>query len=109
MKKQIRIGVFETNSSSTHSLVICSKEQYEKWEKGELVYIRDFYPIPKDERPKSNFVLVEDIELFKDKGVDHYDILSFEEWGEDYEQDTYEYTSESGDELVVRAYYGYNG
>lgn len=109
MKKQIRIGVFETNSSSTHSLVICSKEQFDKWKNGELVYIRDFYPISKDERPKSNFVSVEDIELFKDKGVDDYEICSFDEWGEDYEQNTYEYTSESGDELIVRAYYGYNG
>lgn len=28
---QIRKNVFETNSSMTHSLVLCSKEQYDKW------------------------------------------------------------------------------
>lgn len=35
--KQIRYGVFETNSSSTHSLTICSDEEYKKFESGELV------------------------------------------------------------------------
>lgn len=32
MKKQIRRGVFETNSSSCHSLTMCSEKEYEKWE-----------------------------------------------------------------------------
>lgn len=29
MKRQIRRGVYETNSSSTHSLTMCSKEEFE--------------------------------------------------------------------------------
>ena len=33
MKRQIRRGVFETNSSSTHSITMCSNKEYEKWEK----------------------------------------------------------------------------
>ena len=36
-KKQIRIGVFETNSSSTHTLSIVKKDDYEKYKKGELL------------------------------------------------------------------------
>ena len=36
--KQIRIGVFETNSSSTHTLVVCTDEELEKWKKGEMIY-----------------------------------------------------------------------
>lgn len=36
--RQIRIGVFETNSSSTHTLVVCTDEELEKWKKGEMVY-----------------------------------------------------------------------
>lgn len=28
---QVRSGVFETNSSSTHSLNICTKSDYDKW------------------------------------------------------------------------------
>ena len=38
MYKQIRHGVFETNSSSTHSMVVCSEEDYQKWVDGELLY-----------------------------------------------------------------------
>ena len=36
--RQVRIGTFETNSSSTHTLVIVSKEEYEKFKKGELLF-----------------------------------------------------------------------
>ena len=32
----IRKATFETNSSSTHSMVICTQEEYDKWSKGEL-------------------------------------------------------------------------
>jgi len=38
--KKIRISVFETNSSSTHSLTIVSKEDFEKWKKGEFIFDR---------------------------------------------------------------------
>ena len=37
---QIRKNVFETNSSSTHSLCICTEDEYNKWQKGELLYDR---------------------------------------------------------------------
>ena len=36
--KQIRRGCFETNSSSTHSLTICTEEEFEKWKSGELMF-----------------------------------------------------------------------
>lgn len=38
MKRQIRRSVFETNSSNTHSLTICTEEEYDRWKKGELLY-----------------------------------------------------------------------
>ena len=38
MKKQIRRGVFETNSSSMHSLTMCSEEEFEQWKNGELLF-----------------------------------------------------------------------
>lgn len=37
----IREGTFETNSSSTHSLTICSSDEYKAWEKGETVFSED--------------------------------------------------------------------
>lgn len=41
MKRQIRRGCFETNSSSVHTLTLCSKEDYKAWENGEKVF--DYY------------------------------------------------------------------
>ena len=35
---QIRQGVFETNSSSTHSLCICTKKEYEDFKDGKLSF-----------------------------------------------------------------------
>ena len=37
MKRQIRQGVFETNSSSEHSIAVVAYNDYERWQKGELV------------------------------------------------------------------------
>ena len=36
---QIRNNVFETNSSSSHSLVVCTRDQYDKFKKLKLFYI----------------------------------------------------------------------
>jgi hypothetical protein len=38
MYYQIRRMVFETNSSSVHSLSLCNGSDYERWSKGELFY-----------------------------------------------------------------------
>ena len=38
MYYQIRRGTFETNSSSVHSLTLCSESEYERWAVGELFY-----------------------------------------------------------------------
>jgi hypothetical protein len=35
--RQVRQGVFETNSSSTHSIVLCTGEEYRMWEQKEMV------------------------------------------------------------------------
>ena len=33
---QIRRNVFETNSSSTHSITLCSVEDYNAWQEGKM-------------------------------------------------------------------------
>lgn len=38
MKRAIRRGVFETNSSSTHSICIVPAEDFEAWLRGELMF-----------------------------------------------------------------------
>lgn len=39
--KVVRRLVFETNSSSTHSLCICTRKEYEDWVNGKAVYNDD--------------------------------------------------------------------
>ena len=36
--KQIRRNVFETNSSSTHSLTMCSQSQFDDWKAGKILF-----------------------------------------------------------------------
>ena len=36
--KQIRKNVFETNSSSTHTLAICTEDEYKKWQEGKMLF-----------------------------------------------------------------------
>lgn len=35
---KVRAGTFETNSSSTHSIVICSKKQFDEWKAGKCFF-----------------------------------------------------------------------
>lgn len=41
-KIQIRLGVFETNSSSTHAVFVVSSEEFKQWEAGEVRYCPAF-------------------------------------------------------------------
>jgi len=96
MKKNIRFNVFETNSSSVHSLCICTEEEFDAWKKGKLYY-----------------------DSWNDKFIKN----SVNEWDEDnqtYEDffeeswsylETYEehFTTPSGDKMVVFGRYGRDG
>lgn len=51
MKIQIRKGVFETNSSSVHSIVMCKKADYDMWNDGKMLLTDDDEIVPlTDER-----------------------------------------------------------
>lgn len=93
MKIQIRRGVFETNSSSVHSLTICSKEEYDKWKKGELLF------------DKYNETFVEATEDNEDD-----DVYTYSEYQNSIDNETFRdtYTTKSGDEIVAFGYYGYD-
>jgi hypothetical protein len=121
----IRQNTFETNSSSTHSICICTKDTFEKWKRGEVFNIsncwgddynilpqdRDF--ITKDEaiaflkryNPELDFN-ADDFDL--EFELREYEIYSYDGWGEDYEHDTHLFKTPSGDEMVAECYYGYN-
>ena len=120
--KTIRMGTFETNSSSTHSIAICTKEQYEKWVYGEL-YLNDCGSyhdkdsiikgkefITKDEAINflKHYNYIDDEEDDLDYVLREYNIYSYNSWGEDYERDSHSFTTPSGDEMVAECFYGYN-
>ena len=116
--KKIRNNVFETNSSSTHSITICSKDDYDKWVNGELFYYNDaFYT----EEERNKFLIDagysdEEIELVKNwKEDDNFDFdwwdipLSNEQYYKnicsDYDEFN-EHKNVNGVEIVAFGYYG---
>lgn len=52
MKTQIRHGVFETNSSSTHAVALLNDEEYKKYQNGEIMISRYGEFITKEEFAK---------------------------------------------------------
>lgn len=76
MKQQIRLGVFETNSSSVHSLTMVEKPDYEKWKKGEILFSEygcngDSEFLPADEAIEKNLSMF-DKEYLTEKFVEEY-------------------------------------
>lgn len=55
-----------------------------------------------DDWPNKKFIKPDEVENY-----DEYEVFNYESWGEEYEQDVTEYKSPSGDDIVIRAYYGY--
>jgi len=43
MKRQTRREVFETNSSSVHSITMCMQSDYEKWKNGDTIIAFGYY------------------------------------------------------------------
>lgn len=127
---QIRPNVFETNSSSTHSLNICTKEEFENWKNDpDLCYIGEGwgYFTPKNFEGR-NFVTKEEVQNAADKTDEYKNVNMFDE-SEDYwsetpaeEENIYTYetwceneyltnyteyfTTPSGDRMVAFGAYG---
>lgn len=124
--KTIRANTFETNSSSTHSMIILTEEEYDKLESGEL-YLNDDEVITKEEA-KNIFLkhMNEDKYMYDDdlsfeenikNYLDEFEYYpseypqSLETWkeGDELESDTNIYISPSGDKLKIICKYGYIG
>lgn len=126
---QIRHDVFETNSSSTHSITVCSKNDYDLWKSGK-VYLNDGW-WRKDNQSQykdKTFVthdeaidIIEcdgrDVEYNEDNYenfdkyiADVYNICSFDEYfANEYLEDFYaSYTTETGETVVAFGLYGYD-
>lgn len=124
MKRQIRRGVFETNSSSVHSLTMCSSEEYKKWESGKVLYWgdkdkfgtrEDIIEELKNARyswnnelryPDINWDDKNDVsDVFSDEDIKTCEEFFDNEWYETFEQ---RYTTLNGDEVVAFGYYGHD-
>ena len=117
MKRQIRRGVFETNSSSVHSLTMCSGEEYKKWENGEILYWQwqnkfgTREEIIRELKSKSWFSNVdwsnEDKvnDIFSDEGIQTCEEFFDNEYYETFEE---RHITPSGDEVVAFGYYGHD-
>ena len=62
---KVRAGTFETNSSSTHSIVICSKKQFDEWKAGRCFFNTetDKFVVPDMSR----------VEEYKKEAVEQYE------------------------------------
>jgi len=103
--KTIRQGIFETNSSSTHSISIVTQELFDKWKKGEVLY--DYNTEKLFEVDKS---IIEQIKL--DQYESDY-FLTYDEYFNNFESELESYIKNyktpNGEELVVFGKYGYDG
>ena len=109
MKKQVRYGVFESNSSSTHSLTITTKEMFDKWKNGEVLFnpwTEEFVDV---ESMKHTFTL-DDVMDFYDERRDRY----WKSWEQLSSSEKQEWVNKYKDELEdeydedLYTYEGYN-
>lgn len=93
MKIQIRPKVFETNSSSIHAFVVCTKAEYEAFKDGQLLYNNwEGRLVSLDAKNDDTF----DYNTFQKRGY---------EFGETY---SHQFTTPSGNEMVAFGYYGHD-
>jgi len=78
MKTQIRHGVFETNSSSTHAVAILNDEEYKKYKRGEIVISRN-----------GNFITEEEFEAIKERARQKRIERITEEWNNQMNRNYY--------------------
>ena len=123
MKRQVRRGVFETNSSSTHSLTMMMKSDYDRWHKEQLYLYKGGYgwefskPVvnqlyTKDEVMSfaKNNRYYHDEEEIDNETMSDMGFVSWDDEGSEYLEGFYqEFTTPSGETIVAFGEYGYNG
>lgn len=130
--KTIRHRTFETNSSSTHSLLILSDEEQRLLDNEEL-YITSPYNYDLISKTKYIEIMTDEMKEFKKydenltfkENLDQFmqsDCYYDNQWQfpctldelieletETLSHDTDYYTSKSGDQIIIHAFYGWNG
>ena len=109
MKISVRRSIFETNSSSVHSITMCTKSDFDKWKNGELVWSYDnkkLIPVDNKDYQEWNNLPNEEKEYNMeyytyDNFFNTYDLM-------DYETYNNSYTTPNGEEIVAFGYYGHD-
>ena len=99
-----REACFEANSSSTHTLTLCTKSDFDRWINGELIYDCD----------KEELIpLTGDIMKEKEEEDDYKRYMTYENFNDwsylDYETFVQEFKTPGNEEVVAFGYYGYEG
>ena len=101
---QIRKNIFETNSSSVHSITICTEEDFQQWKKGNLIWSYSFEKLIKpDEIDKNDQYYDEDYYITYGDFFDSYEhpILEYME--------TYStHVNIGNQDIVAFGYYGHD-
>lgn len=138
MKRQIRRGVFETNSSSTHSLTMCDEETFKKWKSGDLMFDKyaeefiDSVPELSDEQKNAAKEYYEySMEKYwkqwgdltdsekeewygkyaTEEGIVSKDAVTYDQFMDEAYLESFvgSYTTKNGDKVVAFGLYGYDG
>ena len=126
--KTVRLGTFETNSSSTHSITMCMESDYEKWKNGEMYWhrwndelvskeevekemakLREEFIADNPDFDENNEEWKEKLEQYINEDKTYYTYEEFNDY--DYiEYETYvdKYNTPNGDTVVAFGYYGAN-
>lgn len=103
--RQARRGVFETNSSSTHSMTICTKKEYDRFVANDLMYDTERDKLV----PYSSLLLKEKNKYGYYRYRDLANLGNLDDrwpWMETY---NHRFTTPGGDEMVAFGTYGYDG
>ena len=132
MKRQIRRGTFETNSSSVHSLTMCMKSDYDRWKSDNLfLFTGSGWYYPDYNKPEKNHfytreeaIAFEKTDKYVSKDTDwtdedtvneilheneFYDYNYFwDEYCEYYETFESSMITTNGEEVISFGYYGHD-
>lgn len=111
---QVRKNVFETNSSSTHSLVMAIKSDFDKWESGEAYYCEWAWGDLKETFESGKFYPAAEVDAYfaaKGEERDSECFVTYDEFcdSEYLEVEDYAYTTPNGEVIRAVAKYGYDG
>lgn len=135
---QIRQGVFETNSSSTHSMCICTEEEFANFKGNKAVWDKNnnkITPIDKithgyaqrakDFYQKTRTLFMIDWDNLSEEAQFEFIISQFDQtyagdwlfedktfykdWGTDLQRFEKHFTTPSGDKMVAFGEFGYDG